>query len=98
MNNEPKQINITINDKYRLLLSSLKAALHATNDTDGSISCSNNKFSGRQKHKTGDALAESLLLWADQLERIRDHVDGKDVTRCRAAEEELIIRRNLTHR
>jgi len=89
------QIN-EINDKHTSYsLGSLKAACHAANNTDRPVSSSNDKFSRRQQGKTGDALAESLLLWTDNLERIRDHVDGKDVARCRATVEILIVRRYL---
>jgi len=57
-----------ISDKYSVLLGSFKAAAHATNDADCSITSSDNKLVGRQKAETGNALAESLLLWSDKLE------------------------------
>ena len=80
---------------YIVLLSSLKAASHAADDTDRSISGTNNEFARRQKDKTGDALAESFFLRADNLECIRDHVDGKNVARCRPTVKVLIVRRHL---
>ena len=90
-----------VNGKHRLysfLLSSLEAAFRVADDADRSVSGANNKSSRRLKHKACDSLAESLLLGADQLECVGDHVDGQDIASCRATVEVLVIRRYLdTH-
>jgi len=91
---EQKEID-KINDKYGFLLRSLEAAFHAADDTDRSVAGADYEFPGRLKHKTGDTLAESLLLRADKLECVGDHVDSQDVASCRTTVEVLVIRRHL---